>query len=259
MKAIFCVVPLLALIQACITLPETGQSALLLTSEAQEIQMGSEGYQEVLKKSKLSKDARLNAILQRVGHKVAVQAQQPQYKWEFALIESKEMNAWCMPGGKVAFYTGILPKLQNEAAMAAVMGHEVAHAVLRHSGQRISQSMIVGLGLGVAQLSMANSQYKDQLLGMLGAGATVGVILPFSRGHESEADTVGLKYMAKAGYDPQEAVRFWQRFKSEGAPPEFLSTHPSGDTRIQELTQKMPSALALYQAAPVKMGLGDKF
>ena len=259
MKRILLAALALLPITACITLPETGKSALLLTSSAQESQMGDEGYKEVLKKEKINKNPKWNAMIQRVGQKIAQQANQPQYKWEFTIIESKEQNAWCMPGGKVAFYTGIFPKLQNEAAMAAVMGHEVAHAVLRHSGQRITQSMIVGMGLSVAQLSMSNSQYKDQLLGMLGAGATVGVVLPFSRGHESEADLVGLKYMAKAGYDPQEAVRFWQRFKSEGAPPEFMSTHPAGETRIRDLNANMPTALAIYQASPKQIGLGETF
>jgi len=210
-----------------------------------------------LAKSKINKDPRLNAILQRVGQRIAQQVNDKDFKWEFTIIESKEQNAWCMPGGKVAFYTGIFPTLKTEAAMAAVMGHEVAHAVLRHSGQRITQEMGANIALGALSIGLANSPHRDGLMAALGAGATVGVILPFSRGHESEADLVGLKYMAKAGYDPQEAVRFWERFKSAGGTPEFLSTHPSGDRRIRELNSHMAEALKLYQAAPQKSGLGE--
>ncbi len=257
MKTILLLLPLLF---ACVQLPEGGGSVLLLTSKAQEAQLGHEGYQEALKKEKLSKDPRLNAMLLRVGQKIAKEANQADFKWEFKLIESKEQNAWCMPGGKVAFYTGILPTLQNEAGMAVVMGHEVAHAVMRHSGQRISQTMLVQLGLSVAELSFSNSKHKNQLMGLLGAGATVGVILPYSRGHESEADTIGLRYMAKAGYDPQEAVRFWQRFSSsaKGAPPEFLSTHPAGSTRIANMQAHLQDALQMYNQATTKIGTGEK-
>lgn len=243
----------------CVQIPETGKSAFIVTSKQQEAQLGTDGYKEILKKSKISKDPRLNAVLQRVGQRIAQQVNQKDFQWEFTLIESKEQNAWCMPGGKVAFYTGILPSLKNEAGMAAVMGHEVAHAVLRHSGQRISQQFGADLVMGALSVGLANSPNRDGLMAALGAGATVGIMLPFSRGHESEADLVGLKYMAKAGYDPVEAVRFWERFKSSGggSPPEFLSTHPSGDRRIQDLNANMPQALQLYQAAPQKIGLGE--
>lgn len=247
-----------SLLAACVKLPEGGKSALIVTSPAQEAQMGKEGYQDVLAKSKIDKDPRLNAMLQRVGRKIAAQAAQKDFKWEFTLIESKQVNAWCMPGGKVAFYTGILPYLKNEAGMAAVMGHEVAHAVMRHSGQRLTQQLGINGALAVLSVGLANSQNRDMTLAALGAGATVGVMLPFSRGHESEADVVGLKYMAEAGYDPQEAVRFWERFKSAGgSTPEFLSTHPAGDHRIRDLKAKMADARRRYQAAPQKLGAGE--
>jgi predicted Zn-dependent protease len=244
----------------CVHLPEGGGSAFIVTSPDYENQLGTQGYQQVLSQSKLNNDPRLNAILQRVGSRLAAHIQVQGFQWEYHLIESKEMNAWCMPGGKIAVYTGILPVMLNEAGMAAVMGHEIAHATLRHSGQRISQEMVMKLGLSVADLSLSNSQHHDTLMGLLGAGATVGVILPYSRGHETEADLLGLKYMAKAGYDPQEAVIFWQRFKSAagGAPPEFLSTHPGSATRIKDLQAHLAEAQQLYAAATSKLGSGEK-
>lgn len=252
---------ILSILSSCVQLPETGRSAFFLTSKSQENQLGEDGYKEVLKKEKINTDPRLNAILQRVGAGISQAANQPGFRWEFKIIESKQQNAWCMPGGKVAFYTGIFPFLKNEAGMAAVMGHEVAHAVMRHSGQRMSQGMLVQMGLSVADLSFSNSKNRNQLMALLGAGASVGLVLPFSRSHESEADLVGLKYMARAGYDPQEAVRFWQRFGAtgKGAPPEFLSTHPAGDTRVRTLQGAMAEALAIYNAHPNKKGIGESF
>ena len=246
-------------LSACMHQAETGKSVLLLTSPSFENNLGSEGYRDVLSKEKVNSDPRLNAILQRVGKAIAAQANRPDFKWEFTLIESEQQNAWCMPGGKVAVYTGILPMMANEAGMAAVMGHEVAHAVLRHSGQRISQQMILGAGLKATEISLGNNSQKDMIMGLLGAGATVGVMLPYSRGHETESDLLGLEYMAKAGYNPQEAVQFWERFgKNGGAPPEFLSTHPGANTRVRDLKAKMPEAMRYYEAAAKKYGLGEK-
>ena len=252
-------VGVLVFMVACVKLPEGGKSAFLLTSPSFENNLGEEGYQDVLKKEKINKDPRLNGILQRVGKRVAAQTGQS-YNWEFTLIESEQLNAWCMPGGKVAFYTGILPMLQDEAGMATVMGHEVAHATMRHSGQRISQGMLVNLGLSLADVSLSNSRYRNELMGMLGAGATVGVVLPYGRSHETEADLVGLKYMARAGYDPSTAVAFWERFSQagKGGPPEFLSTHPGGATRITNIKKNLPEAMKLYNAAPNKYGSGER-
>jgi len=245
---------------ACVKIPETGHSVLLLTSPGMENQLGQDGYKEVLSKAKLNKDPRLNDILKRVGARIASQTGRSDYKWEYVLIESKEQNAWCMPGGKIAVYTGILPMMADEAGMATVLGHEVAHATLRHAGQRISQGMLMNLGLSMAEVSMGNSQHKNTILGLLGAGATVGVILPYGRGHETEADLVGLKYMAKAGYDPRQSVAFWQRFSrsSGGAPPEFLSTHPGAATRIRDLQHRLPEAIPLYENSSQKFGAGEK-
>ncbi|MCB0327274.1 MAG: M48 family metallopeptidase [Bdellovibrionales bacterium] len=241
---------------ACVTLNETGQSVFMLTSEEQEKELGEKGYQEVLSKEKISKDQKTIAILERVGHRIAKVAGKPDYQWEFTLIESDQLNAWCMPGGKVAVYTGILPYMQTEAGMAVVLGHEVAHATLRHSGQRISREM--GIGTALQIFSGGSSGDQNALLGLLGAGARFGT-MPFDRKHETQADLIGLKYMAKAGYDPKESVAFWQRFgkATQGsAPPEFLSTHPGASTRIKDLQQNMSQALSLYNQASAQYGTG---
>jgi predicted Zn-dependent protease len=245
---------------ACTMIPETGEQALILTSPSYENSLGAQGYKEVLAKEKVNKDPHLNSILLRVGERIAAQTETKGFSWEFRLIESKQLNAWCMPGGKVAFYTGIIPSLKTEAGMAVVMGHEVAHATLRHSGQRITQTMLLGLGLSVSEIALSNKKYKNDIMGLLGAGATVGVILPYGREHESEADRVGLKYMAKAGYDPREAVAFWQRFgkaTSGGAPPEFLSTHPASNRRASDLKKQLPVAMKYYKAAKTQFGMGE--
>ncbi|MCI5072166.1 M48 family metallopeptidase [bacterium] len=250
-------------VTSCVEIPETGEKTLMLTTPAEEKKMGEQAYAEVMQKEKINKNPRLNTILKRVGYNIAQEASQPNFNWEFKIIESEQINAWCMPGGKVAFYTGIFPYLKNEAGMATVMGHEVAHAVLRHSGQRISQQMKQQLGLGLLSGATSglfnNPQAHDQIMAIFGAGSNVAFALPHSRESETEADVVGLKYMAKAGYNPEEALRFWQRFSQAGgqAPPEFLSTHPAGITRINTIKRLLPDAKHYYQQAAKKYGLGE--
>jgi len=243
----------------CVQIPETGKSALILTSPEYENQLGEQGYKEVLAKSKINPDPKLNEILRRTATQISRQTGKRDFKWEFNLIESKEQNAWCMPGGKIAVYTGILPAMASEGGMAVVLGHEVAHATLRHAGKRITSEMFINLGLSFAEVSLGNIKYKNTLMGLLGAGAAVGIILPFSRGDESEADQYGLRYMARAGYDPREAVLFWQRFAKSagGSPPQFLSTHPGTLTRIRDLQNQMPQALQWYENSPQKFGSGE--
>ncbi len=253
---------LAVVLAACATVPITGRRQLSLIPDSQMNAMSFSQYDQVLKESTLSKDAAATEQVRRVGRRIqgAVEKyfqQQGQsqllqdYAWDFNLIESKEINAWCMPGGKVAFYTGILPVCKDDAGIAVVMGHEVAHAIARHGGERMSQELAVQLG-GVALSEAMKSkpeQTRNLWLTAFGAGTQVGLLLPFSRQHESEADRMGLIFMAMAGYDPHEAPKFWERMSagSGSAPPQWLSTHPSDETRIRQLNEHLPEALQYYQ------------
>lgn len=220
-------------------------------------------YDQVIAESKLSTNqaevARIKRVGERIktavesylvsqGHAEAVEG----FEWEFNLIESDELNAWCMPGGKVAFYTGILPVCQSDEGVAVVMGHEIAHAIARHGGERMSQALTAELGGVALSVALANEPEQTQALAMTayGIGSQVGGLLPFSRLHESEADELGLYFMAIAGYNPEEAPRFWERMSAVGggAPPEFMSTHPSHETRVSNLNSWMPKAKEYYQA-----------
>jgi metalloendopeptidase OMA1, mitochondrial len=233
-------------------------------SEPEENQMGLSAYQEVLASEKRCTDAEANALIERVGKRLAaVVPGGDKFAWEFTLLESEQINAFCLPGGKVAFYTGILAYCQNEAAVAAVMGHEIGHAVARHGGKRMTQGVILNgatATLGEVLKAKGYSESTTNLsLAAAGGLANVGVVLPFSRGHELEADAMGLDYMAKAGYDPQEAVAFWQRFAALGSSgPAFMSTHPQSEDRAKELAKRMPQATESYTASAQKYGLGAK-
>jgi predicted Zn-dependent protease len=229
----------------------------MLVSESQEVGLGAQAYRQAIRDSVLSDNAEALRIVRKVGERIARAANKPDYKWEFRVVDDPEQaNAFCLPGGKVAVYTGIFPVAKDEAGLAVVVGHEIAHALLRHAGERISQAQLVQAGVGLAGASGMNGQ----MLQALGLGATVGVILPFSRSQESEADKVGLILMAKAGYDPRAAPELWERMerketerKEKGAPPEFLSTHPSSAARIQELRAFLPQALAYYRPVESEM------
>jgi metalloendopeptidase OMA1, mitochondrial len=255
--------PSLMAATGCARVPETGRRRVLLISSSQEQTLGAQAYEEILADQKLSDDAEMTAMLERVGHRIAAVANQPDFDWEFKLIESPEVNAFCLPGGKIAFYTGILPIAANEAGVAAVMGHEVAHAVARHGGERLSQRLSVDLLEQLLAVGLRDSSptVRDGALQAFGVGAAVGVVLPYSRRHEMEADHIGLLYTARAGYDPREAIPFWERMAGgAGArPPEFLSTHPGVERRIEQLRQLMPEALEAYEAAPVQYGLGESW
>ncbi len=247
---------------SCVTTPETGRQAFIVTSESEENQLGLQAYQQVLGKGTISKNAKWNEILQRVGKRIAAAANKPEYQWQFVLLESAEKNAFCLPGGKVAVYSGILSVAKNEAGLATVLGHEVAHATARHGGQRITLALGTQLGLGALNVALGGSDQstsKQLLMAALGAGASIGVSLPFSRGNESEADEIGMIYMARAGYDPGEAVRFWDRFSHEGgSPPVFLSDHPASASRKQALERELPKAMQIYDRS-AKFGLGSSF
>lgn len=243
-----------ALFAACSTVPYTERTRIILVSEADELKLGLQAYQETLSKAKLSSDAREVELVSRVGGRIASVAERPDYDWEFKLIDDpKTVNAFCLPGGKVAFYTGILPVCKTEAGVAVVMGHEVAHAIARHGAERISQQLVLNAGAAVLSAVIAGKDEQNQktVQALLGVGFGVAFALPFSRSHESEADHIGLMLMAKAGYDPREAPRFWDRMaeQTKGAPPEFLSTHPSHEKRKEDLEALLSDAMPLYEQA----------
>ncbi|MEK6603920.1 MAG: M48 family metallopeptidase, partial [Nitrospirota bacterium] len=247
--------------------PYTERSQLLLVSESQEIQLGAQAYEQVLKdpKVKISRDPREVEPVKRVAARIIEAAKNSKYAeaarqfdWEVSVIkDDKTMNAFALPGGKIAVYTGIFPVAKSEAGLAAIMGHEVVHALARHGAERMSEGQLAQAGLTVADVligsSVSNPATAQLMMAALGLGVNVGVMLPFSRSHESEADYVGLLLAAQAGYDPHEAVHVWERMGqlSKGQPPEFLSTHPGHETRIAHLQEWMPEALKYYRPQPV--------
>lgn len=244
-------VMLITIAESCATNSE-GRKTYNIIPESQMNSMGVEAYQEILTKSKTQhtlvdkSDPRHQAV-ERIGKRIAA-ASGIDYQWEFSTIdEPKTVNAFCLPGGKIAVYTGLFPVAINEAALAAVMGHEVAHATMHHGAERMSQQLtIAGLAL-VADMSMKDSQYHDIAMGAFGLGAQFGVILPFSRGHESEADAVGLKFSATAGYNPEAAIGLWERMGAAGkSPPEFMSTHPDPANRRQALANMQSEVRPIY-------------
>jgi predicted Zn-dependent protease len=246
----------------CSTVPVTGRRQLDLVPNSQMLTMSFSEYSTFLKEHKLSGDAANTAMVKRVGQRIqqAVESYMAQnnlsselngFQWEFNLVEDNTPNAWCMPGGKVVVYTGILPLTQNEVGLAVVMGHEIAHAIAKHGNERMSQGLAQQLGGVALDVALANkpAQTRNIFLTSYNAGSGLG-LLKYGRTQESEADHLGLIFMALAGYDPQQAIPFWERMaaKSQGqAPPEFLSTHPSDQTRINDLRLRMPEAMKYYR------------
>ncbi len=245
----------------CHTSELTGRNQLILISQPQEQKLGLEAYRQIIGESTLSNDREMTAVVRRVGQRIADAANRPDFRWEFNLIESAQANAFCLPGGKIAVYTGIMPILQNEAALAAVVGHEVAHALIRHGAERMSQNMAAGVVQEALKIGVRDVDPRKQELIMqaFGIGSQVGVLLPYSRTHELEADRVGLRLAAQAGYDPREAVGVWQRMRAVGGkkPPELLSTHPSEKRRIEKMEELIPAAMEAYDKAPQKFGVGQ--
>jgi metalloendopeptidase OMA1, mitochondrial len=248
------------IVVACAKTPITGKQVFIVTSESQEAELGLKAYEEILQKSQISNNRARTDVLNRVASRIAAVANKPEYKWEFKLIESKEKNAFCLPGGKIAVYTGIFDLFTNEAELAAVVGHEVAHATARHAGQRITFQFGTEIGFAaLSELMGTDTLEKKILIQALGLGTTVGAVLPFSRSQEGEADFIGEVYMAMAGYDPSASITLWQAFaKNPTKAPEFLSTHPAPEKRIVALTEHLPEAQGYYQQAPNKYGLGER-
>lgn len=254
-----------AALVGCETNPYTGRSQLLMTSVSQEMQMGAQAYDQVKSDPKMrpSQDPREVEPVKRVAARIVEAAKRSKYaemanqfQWEVTVIkDDKTPNAFALPGGKMAVYTGIFPMAKTEAGLAAVMGHEVVHALARHGAERMSQGQLTNAGLQIVGAA-AGAAGRGGMLGQaamaaLGVGAQVGVLLPFSRKHESEADYIGILLAADAGYDPREAIALWERMgqtSGGGAPSEFISTHPSHETRIDQLKRWMPEAMAIYQS-----------
>jgi predicted Zn-dependent protease len=253
------------LLLSCSTNPLSGKKQLKLLPESELQTMATTEYKQFLSTNKVvgGSNNRDAEMVNRVGQRIikSVESYYTEigkssdlagYKWEVNLVDDKTVNAWCMPGGKIVVYTGLLPITQNEAALAAVMGHEVSHALLQHGNQRMSQGILQQLGGVALSVAVANKPQETQnlFLGAYGAGSQVGVLLPFSRKHELEADRYGLIFAAMAGYNPQEAIALWERMQKASAgqsPPEFLSTHPAEEHRIEQLKKYMPEAMARYK------------
>lgn len=227
-----------------------GRRTLNLVSDEEMNAQGEQAYADILSQSQLSSDYRLNNEILEIGQNIAA-ASGGDFDWQFAVIQDPTVNAFCLPGGKVAVYTGIIPVAANNAGLAAVLGHEVGHAILRHSAERMSQQLLLQTGLSLISVSFEDSPYKGIIAAAMGIGSTYGIELPFSRLDESEADKVGLEYMARAGYDPREAVKLWERMGAldSSRPPEILSTHPDPANRAKALSAQMDKAMALYEAS----------
>lgn len=249
-----------ALLCGCATVPYTNRTQFLITSESQEAALGAQVYQKVLSEEDIVRDPRLVDPVREVGRRIAAVANRPDYNWEFNVINAPDTaNASVLPGGKVIVYTGLYPVARDTAGLAAVLAHEVGHAIARHGGERMSQSTLLqalGTGLSIA-FDGADAATQQGVMAAFGLGAQYGVLLPFGRSQESEADHIGLVLMAKAGYPPEAALELWQRFAAQGAagPPEFLSTHPSHGTRQEQIREWLPEARQYLQAgnrAPVE-------
>jgi predicted Zn-dependent protease len=259
---LFVILIMALLIQFCSLVPLTGRRQLSLVSDADMLSTSFVQYDQFLKENKLSTNTAQTNMVKGVGKRIQnavvtyfarnnLTQELNGFAWEFNLIESNEVNAWCMPGGKVVVYSGILPVTQDETGLAVVMGHEIAHAVAKHSNERMSQALLAQLGgeTLAAALQQKPQQTQEIWMAVFGAGVQLGAILPYSRLQESEADHLGLIFMAMAGYNPNGAVEFWQRMsQNAGAkPPEFLSTHPSDQSRIQKIKAEIPEAMKYYK------------
>ena len=256
-----CLLALLVMVSnGCTTVPVTGRSQFNVMSSGQEMQLGLTSFDELKKQTPVSNDSAAKSLIEKVGRRIAAVASKdmPDAQWEFVVFESKEANAFCLPGGKVGVYTGILPITKDEAGLATVLGHEIAHAVARHGGERMSEALALQTGGKLVGATVSNADPRWQSAAQIAYGVTskVGLELPHNRKQESEADEIGLTYMARAGYDPEAAVQFWQRFgaynQQQGAStPAFLRTHPTDDARVKHLQELMPKAKAEFQGGVI--------
>jgi predicted Zn-dependent protease len=256
-----------SLLVTCATVPLTGRKQFTIIPSSEMLSLSFSSYQQVLKENKVSTNTKYVNTVREVGQNLTSAVEQyfreqnqsnllDGYVWEFNVLVSDEMNAWCMPGGKIAFYEGIMPVCADATGVAVVMSHEIAHAIANHGNERLSQQLALQLGGVALDVALAKEPETTRQLALtaFGVGSQVGVLLPYSRKHESEADELGLYFMAMAGYNPRQAVAFWERMMamSKGSPPEFLSTHPSDQTRINNLNAKMNKALEYYQKSNIR-------
>ncbi len=236
----------------CTSAPYTRRSQLMLVSPEEENKLGVSAFKEVLSKNRVDGRPAVSQPVEEAGTRIARVADRPDYKWRFVVIDDpKQANAFCLPGGKVAVYSGIFPIAEDTNGLAVVLGHEIAHALARHGAERMSQAMVAQAGGSLLGGLLGAGPGSSAILAAYGVGAQVGVLLPYSRTQESEADHIGLILMARAGYDPHGALAFWQRMASAGggSPPEFLATHPSHGTREQQIEAWLPEAMRYYEAA----------
>lgn len=257
MKYIILSAVVVSLFAGCRTVPITGRKQLMLMFESSENAMGVSAYAKYMQKEKPSSNNRQQEVLKRVGNALVAHTGDTGYAWEFNVLESRTINAWCLPGGKIAVYTALMKKFNNEAELACVVAHEIAHAIARHGGERMSWNYLKALGsLGVSAIG------NDWLETVYGIGAQYGVMLPYSREHEREADSIGLTLMAKAGYNPNAAVDFWKRFsggKSASILDMFTSTHPCDEERIGLISSQLDDAMKLYRESANQKDYGVKF
>ena len=244
----------LLLLVACAKVPITNRTQLILLPRAFEMQLGASAYLGMLESEKVSKNKHYARTVTRVGQRIAAVSHTPNLRWQYTVFDNdKLVNAFALPGGKIGVYTGMMPVAKTDAGLATVMAHEVAHTTARHGGERLSLGILLEMGSAALASAMKKKDKKTQsrVLAAYGIGSTLVVALPFSRKQESEADRIGLIYMAKAGYDPREAIPFWERMGAagRGSPPEFLSTHPGYRTRIKNLRKWMPEAMEYYEAS----------
>ncbi len=241
----------LMVLSACETVPISGRSRLLLTSMDEENQLGDQAWAEILKRERLSTNFQYATAVERVGRNIAEVAEMAGFKWEFRTFESQEANAFCLPGGKVAVYTGIFKFIDNDAELASVVGHEVAHAVARHGGERLSHEYMRVIGQTILE-SATDEKYRELAVTIYGGATALGVMLPYSREHEYEADHIGMILMSKAGYNPRYALSFWEKFSQAsqvGGIGEYFSTHPVGEKRVENMRLLLPETLNLYDNA----------
>ncbi len=265
-KRIFCKILALKLVLAllvisgCYTVPETGRRSLMLIDEPTELQMGLSAYAKMKTEKPVSDDPEYNRQVQQVGTRIAAVANKPNYEWEFTVFDAPDtLNAWCLPGGKIGVYTGLFKVVENEAQLATVIAHEVGHAIAKHGAERMSHGLLLAVGAEAIAASMEDETEEDvekieQMKAGYGIASSLFVMLPFSRKHEYEGDRIGLMLMAKAGYDPREAVTLWKAFAAEKKEKgsvtfEYLSTHPSDEKRVAQIQKYMPDAMEHYYRA----------